>query len=682
MEKVLFGATLSGRTAPVADVEDIFGPTIATVPIQMHVNSQLSVSEYLTAVQQQAINMIPFEHTGLQNIRRLALPSVLPDLGHLFVVQFPQEEEELLAGIMPGLQPHSIASQDFDSYPLNVFCTLTLEKTDAVKVETRFDEDVISEAMVKILIQQLGHVVHQLGQSLTSTIGDINVLPRATNGPIQGRNGSDIDQAGGDKLSNHSEIGFIGTPAEIEILKPLRNTSSSPNNSESQVTSVTSVSWRELEIQAICAEILGLRIEETSLRSSFGGLGGDSVLAMQLVMKCKKRGLSISVRDIVRSRTIADIASAFKGALNGTATEGTRDHIEESVNWYAEASLGAMPWPEPYSSATEGRTEIVLTGSTGFLGHHILEQMVASPIVTRIHCIAVRPHGQGTARSNPILSEKVVTYTGDLTLPRLGLSDDQCSLFAACKAIIHCGAQVSFVQPYRGLRNPNVGSTRQLAQFALQYRIPFHFISTIGVTHLANKETFDQVSVVSYPPSSSADGYEASKWVSEIFLENVHREFQLPVYIHRPSSIVGPDAPSLDIANNLLRFSQKMQVVPKLEDWNVRGHLDFVDIHAAAANIATTVLQGPPDSRPRSVIYLHESGQLVMPISGLKNYLERDGLAKFEEVGMREWVRLALGNGLNESIVEYLESSMAGPSEARLMPLCKTTRDYSSYAEL
>jgi amino acid adenylation domain-containing protein len=679
MDTVLFGVTLSGRTAPLADIGDILGPTIATVPIQIHLDRRVLVSEYLTAVQQQATDMIPFDHTGLQNIRRLVSPSALPDLGHLFVVQFPQEEEKLLTGIMPGLDPHFIASQEFDTYALNVFCTLTLEKAVSVKVETRFDEKVISEPEVNMLIEQLEHVLHQLGKSLRSTVADIGLMPPVAHAQM---NGSSIDKAWGNEIPNHDRIGSTGALAEIKSEKRLRGAIPNADDRDYRETSATPVSQQDIELQAICAEVLGLSIEETPLRSSFGTLGGDSILAMQLVMRCRKKGFSISVRDVVRSKSIADIASAVRGALNETATKAIPLNIEESVNWYAEAALESTPRPEPCSYSTEKKSEIVLTGSTGFLGHHILEELVASPAVSRIHCIAVRAQGRGNARTKPIISEKVVTYTGDLTVPHLGLTDEQCSLFGTCKAIIHCGAQVSFIQPYHGLRKPNVDSTKQLAQFALQYRIPFHFISTLGVTHLANTDTFGEASVASYPPTRTVDGYEASKWVSEVFLENFHREFGLPIYIHRPSSIVGPDAPSLDIANNLLRFSRKMHVVPKLEEWNVRGYLDFVDIGAAAANIASTVLQGSSNPRPQGVVYLHESGQLVLPISDLKNYLERDGLAKFEEAGMREWVRLALANGLNGSIAEYLESSMDGPAEARLMPLCETVRDYTSHPDL
>lgn len=46
------------------------GPTVNLVPIVLHVPQQESVAAFLPRVRIQAAEMMPFEHTGISNIRR------------------------------------------------------------------------------------------------------------------------------------------------------------------------------------------------------------------------------------------------------------------------------------------------------------------------------------------------------------------------------------------------------------------------------------------------------------------------------------------------------------------------------------------------------------------------------------------------------------------------------------
>ncbi|KAM3418398.1 hypothetical protein BST61_g4391 [Cercospora zeina] len=65
---VLFGVTVSGRNAPVVGIDQVIGPTIATVPQRVQYRANQSVSELLQAVQDAAVDRIPFEQTGLAQI--------------------------------------------------------------------------------------------------------------------------------------------------------------------------------------------------------------------------------------------------------------------------------------------------------------------------------------------------------------------------------------------------------------------------------------------------------------------------------------------------------------------------------------------------------------------------------------------------------------------------------------
>ncbi|MFF1925665.1 amino acid adenylation domain-containing protein [Streptomyces sp. NPDC058221] len=64
----------------------------------------------------------------------------------------------------------------------------------------------------------------------------------------------------------------------------------------------------ETVLAALFAELLGL--PAVGVRSSFFELGGDSIVAIQLVNRARDAGLTISPRDIFRLRTVAALAAA------------------------------------------------------------------------------------------------------------------------------------------------------------------------------------------------------------------------------------------------------------------------------------------------------------------------------------------------------------------------------------
>ncbi|KAL3485301.1 hypothetical protein BJX62DRAFT_243086 [Aspergillus germanicus] len=163
---VIFGATLSGRNAPVRGIADMVGPTLTTVPVAVNVSDSQTVSAFLNAVQKQAAEMIPFEHTGLQVIRKLVPKSsnAALEFRNLFLVQpLPGSDEEQF----PGLEALPTMLEGFDAYGLTVQCSLGL---DAVKVEVRYDDNVLSTVRVKRLVECFDHLLSQLNDKQNDAV--------------------------------------------------------------------------------------------------------------------------------------------------------------------------------------------------------------------------------------------------------------------------------------------------------------------------------------------------------------------------------------------------------------------------------------------------------------------------------------------------------------------------------
>ncbi|GKU04429.1 unnamed protein product [Fusarium langsethiae] len=159
---VVFGAILSGRNAPVAGITELIAPTITTVLVRVRVDREAKVSEYLSAIQSQAVAMIPFEHTGLEEIKRLC-PDLQPatDIAHALVIEPPYARNGEVAAVLPGLDLVDTALDAFDTFALTVQCQLPSQRGGPIGVEARFDNSVVSDAQSAVLLQQFEHWVSE-----------------------------------------------------------------------------------------------------------------------------------------------------------------------------------------------------------------------------------------------------------------------------------------------------------------------------------------------------------------------------------------------------------------------------------------------------------------------------------------------------------------------------------------
>ncbi|KAL8782677.1 MAG: hypothetical protein Q9213_005185 [Squamulea squamosa] len=75
----------------------------------------------------------------------------------------------------------------------------------------------------------------------------------------------------------------------------------------------------ESRLQRVWARVLSHQISQVGLQQSFTSLGGDSISAMQITSRCKSEGILVTIQDIMRCKTIAQLALHVKVAEN-TAT--------------------------------------------------------------------------------------------------------------------------------------------------------------------------------------------------------------------------------------------------------------------------------------------------------------------------------------------------------------------------
>lgn len=157
-DDVVFGETLSGRDIDLDRVEDIIGPTLTTVPSRVQIDRDATVGHFLRNIHDQAIGVIPHQHAGLQNIKRLgSAMAVACDFRNLLVIQSAGEsnsQEDLLKPMED--EPEQ---SNFFTYPLVVECFI--EASDLVLV-IHHDEAVMNSWQVRRMAHQFETLVEQL----------------------------------------------------------------------------------------------------------------------------------------------------------------------------------------------------------------------------------------------------------------------------------------------------------------------------------------------------------------------------------------------------------------------------------------------------------------------------------------------------------------------------------------
>jgi thioester reductase-like protein len=394
-----------------------------------------------------------------------------------------------------------------------------------------------------------------------------------------------------------------------------------------------------------------LHREHVGLDDDFFALGGNSLLAAELLAgtRASFRIPSDSVRPLtrclLRDPTLRAFAAAVRDARAGRLGA---DGDQQEGDFVAEAALdvtirrdGVPSRPRPDWRRPR---EVLLTGATGFLGAHLLRELLAATDA-RVWCLVragdegevTRRIAQAAARYElPAPPEgRVVPLPGDLAQPRLGLSDRQFRDLARTLDIIyHPGALVNFIYPYQELRAANVTGTREVIRLAGECRgIPVHYVSTTAVLAGLGVEgvrTVTEETPLRYPEQLRM-GYVETKYVAEELLRNAGRA-GLPVAIYRPLDIVGSIGTGAWSTSTemcaLIRFMTDTGLAPDID-----LPLDYVPADVCAAAIRHISVTAGATGR---------TYHLASPEHALLGVLVgrlRDRGYRIDDVAFGDWVR-------------------------------------------
>jgi amino acid adenylation domain-containing protein len=256
---VATGIIVSGRSIEFKGADRVVGPMFNTIPYHHRARRSESWSSIIKRVHEFNVEAHPFQHTPLRDIMKWCKrPPSNPLFDNLFVYQVTQEDEEWARNeIWELLDDEAIAD-----YPL------------AFEVEHRSGNE------LKLMLVTQGHVADtQVAAQL------LDMFEEALNHALQ-------------DPSTLLELPVdVGTAAENDV------TILSGSGYE---IDASDFEWTESAI-AIVEEIANLSMNETgriNAKTSIFELGLDSIDAIKLSSKLKKRGIELSVSSIMRGLTI------------------------------------------------------------------------------------------------------------------------------------------------------------------------------------------------------------------------------------------------------------------------------------------------------------------------------------------------------------------------------------------
>ena len=261
----------------------------------------------------------------------------------------------------------------------------------------------------------------------------------------------------------------------------------------------------EKDFCAIFEEVLG--VERVSAEDDFFEVGGNSILAMKVVIAAEKAGYSIVYNDVF-SYTTPRLMAEFLGAGTEESEETSETTgMTEGGIWvppivgsddYNYTQIHELLSHNTIETFRSGELQVVgdvlLLGATGYLGSHVLHELIVSH-TGKIYCL-VRPGKEedGLARlkkmqryyfgdndastADALYGSRIIVIDGDATDPA---SLEQFEAPHSGMTVINCAASVKHFAKGNEIDRVNVESVKNLTAWCLHWDARLVHISTGSV---------------------------------------------------------------------------------------------------------------------------------------------------------------------------------------------------------
>ncbi|NLV35996.1 MAG: amino acid adenylation domain-containing protein [Clostridiaceae bacterium] len=240
------------------------------------------------------------------------------------------------------------------------------------------------------------------------------------------------------------------------------------------------------EVERVLLEIC----QECLKRSDFGvndnlfDLGADSLAIIDMLIRAHKHNWGITAADFYNCQTVKLMSDKILAdAFEEVAASSNKDIFDLK-------ELGL----ENKNKKAGKLNNVLLTGVTGFLGIHILRELIDNSNAT-VYCL-IRGKDQSNAVNKlkgtledyfafdyaRFINKRIFVIEGDIGQDKFSLEDkDYLKLSETIDTVIHSAAIVKYYGDYAEFANTNVAGTQRIAQFVREYEKKLYYISTLAI---------------------------------------------------------------------------------------------------------------------------------------------------------------------------------------------------------
>ena len=285
-----------------------------------------------------------------------------------------------------------------------------------------------------------------------------------------------------------------------------------------------------------------LKIPSMGANDDFFVNGGDSLDTILLTAQLQQHDMVITPAELRQAPTPRRLALS------------KRQHTAMCVHSSQLESRWQLPFTPALSNsaARAGKPgSILMTGATGFLGSHLLFEILNKWPSRGVKCLvrcssptAGWERIRDTFRRYGLdsrLPSNVEIVSGDISKPLLGLTDEVYRhLSEEVSEVFHCAAAVNMLANYNQLEDANVHGTWNIIKFCLGgHRKRLHYASTLSVFVSTDRNSgtayeSDDLSI----PTNIYGGYGQTKFVAEKMVQSVAPSY-CDVFIYRFGLLCG-----------------------------------------------------------------------------------------------------------------------------------------------
>ena len=240
-----------------------------------------------------------------------------------------------------------------------------------------------------------------------------------------------------------------------------------------------------------------LHVENIGVLENFFELGGTSLLVTNVVIAANRKGYAIAFKDVFDNPTPKQLA-----ALVGESSAVKQEASDSTVTDYDYSKIDKTLERNTLAAFLDGKTRkpgnVLLTGAAGYLGIHILRELIRQQDENNVIYCLLRSKKGSSAQArlsamyfyyfdtaiSELFGNRIIVVDGDVTdRAALSVLEDK-----KIDTVINCAAVVKHFSAGTLIEDVNLGGAVNLIDFCLKTGAAFIQTSTMSVVNSAYKE--------------------------------------------------------------------------------------------------------------------------------------------------------------------------------------------------